>query len=199
MPRIFSFSQQDEQHGALLNYFFQTCEAKIPAIRWDGILNMRVTHARTHARTCMLGISAFWSLSKSKFSHCKKIEMLNAEIKLWSPQSSYPNFKKRERNATRVFSFFHSFLLIELFILFVCSREYILDLLEGGHKFLVFAHHRDMLDAISQCLTKKVGQSLVSSQKISVFMSKAASRWKNQLLAFLRRVYERFYAFLFGN
>lgn len=33
-------------------------------------------HARTHARTCMLGISAFWSLSKSKFSHCKKIEML---------------------------------------------------------------------------------------------------------------------------
>ena len=35
-------------------------------------------------------------------------------------------------------------------------REYISDLLEGGHKFLVFAHHKGMLDAISECLTSKV-------------------------------------------
>ena len=48
-------------------------------------------------------------------------------------------------------------------------RDYILDLLEGGRcyfycacfivtcrKFLVFAHHKDMLDAICTCLTQKV-------------------------------------------
>ncbi|XP_067021741.1 SWI/SNF-related matrix-associated actin-dependent regulator of chromatin subfamily A-like protein 1 isoform X1 [Acropora muricata] len=34
-------------------------------------------------------------------------------------------------------------------------RDYILDLLEGGRKFLVFAHHKDMLDAICSCLTQK--------------------------------------------
>lgn len=34
-------------------------------------------------------------------------------------------------------------------------REYILDLLESGHKFLVFAHHKSMLDAICNCLTQK--------------------------------------------
>ena len=37
-----------------------------------------------------------------------------------------------------------------------CFRNYILDLLEGGRKFLVFAHHKDMLDAICSCLTQKV-------------------------------------------
>lgn len=31
-----------------------------------------------------------------------------------------------------------------------------MDLLEGGRKFLVFAHHKDMLDAICSCLTQKV-------------------------------------------
>jgi len=35
-------------------------------------------------------------------------------------------------------------------------RDYILDLLESGRKFLVFAHHKDMLDAICNCLTQKV-------------------------------------------
>lgn len=34
-------------------------------------------------------------------------------------------------------------------------RDYILDLLEGGRKFLVFAHHKGMLDAICTCLTQK--------------------------------------------
>ncbi|EDO49581.1 predicted protein, partial [Nematostella vectensis] len=34
-------------------------------------------------------------------------------------------------------------------------RNYVLDLLEGGHKFLVFGHHQDMLDAISDCLMHK--------------------------------------------
>ncbi|XP_028394418.1 SWI/SNF-related matrix-associated actin-dependent regulator of chromatin subfamily A-like protein 1 [Dendronephthya gigantea] len=33
-------------------------------------------------------------------------------------------------------------------------REYIMDLLEGGHKLIVFAHHREMLDAISESLMK---------------------------------------------
>ncbi|CAB4008123.1 SWI SNF-related matrix-associated actin-dependent regulator of chromatin subfamily A 1 [Paramuricea clavata] len=34
-------------------------------------------------------------------------------------------------------------------------REYIMDLLEGGHKLIVFAHHREMLDVISETLLKK--------------------------------------------
>jgi len=61
-----SKAKQQEQHGALLNYFFETCACKIPAV-----------------------------------------------------------------------------------------RDYILDLLESGRKFLVFAHHKDMLDAICNCLTQK--------------------------------------------
>lgn len=35
-------------------------------------------------------------------------------------------------------------------------RDYILDLLESGRKFLVFAHHKKMMDAITSCLTQKV-------------------------------------------
>lgn len=35
-------------------------------------------------------------------------------------------------------------------------RDYILDLLESGRKFLVFAHHKNMLEAICNCLTQKV-------------------------------------------
>jgi tRNA(Phe) wybutosine-synthesizing methylase Tyw3 len=31
-----------------------------------------------------------------------------------------------------------------------------MDLLEGGHKLIVFAHHREMLDVISETLLKKV-------------------------------------------
>jgi len=62
-----SKARQKEQHGALLNYFFETCACKIPAV-----------------------------------------------------------------------------------------RDYILDLLESGRKFLVYGHHKNMLDAICTCLTKKV-------------------------------------------
>uniref|UniRef100_H2Z050 SWI/SNF-related matrix-associated actin-dependent regulator of chromatin subfamily A-like protein 1 n=1 Tax=Ciona savignyi TaxID=51511 RepID=H2Z050_CIOSA len=34
-------------------------------------------------------------------------------------------------------------------------RSYVLDLLEGGHKFLLFAHHKSVLDAVETDLTKK--------------------------------------------
>lgn len=34
-------------------------------------------------------------------------------------------------------------------------RDYIIDLLESGRKFLVFAHHKMMLDDIASCLTQK--------------------------------------------
>lgn len=37
-----------------------------------------------------------------------------------------------------------------------CFREYIFDLLEGGHKMIVFAHHMLMLDAICKALLNKV-------------------------------------------
>lgn len=39
-----------------------------------------------------------------------------------------------------------------------CHREYITDMLEGGReKFLVFAHHKLVLDHITAELEKKVG------------------------------------------
>jgi len=40
--------------------------------------------------------------------------------------------------------------------IYLFFRDYILDLLESGRKFLVFAHHKDMLEAICNCLTQKV-------------------------------------------
>ena len=36
------------------------------------------------------------------------------------------------------------------------SSSYILDILEGGRKLIVFAHHKAVLDAISECLSGKV-------------------------------------------
>ena len=42
------------------------------------------------------------------------------------------------------------------FVAVKCS-EYILDLLESGReKFLVFAHHKVVLDAVTEALEKKV-------------------------------------------
>ena len=35
-------------------------------------------------------------------------------------------------------------------------RGYILDLLEGGRKLIVFGHHRSVLDSISESLLNKV-------------------------------------------
>lgn len=35
-------------------------------------------------------------------------------------------------------------------------KSYVLDLLEGGHKFLVFAHHKLVLNALQNELDKKV-------------------------------------------
>lgn len=32
---LFFFSQQQEQRGALFNYFLETCASKIPAVRWE--------------------------------------------------------------------------------------------------------------------------------------------------------------------
>ena len=38
----------------------------------------------------------------------------------------------------------------------VLYRDYILDLLEGGHKLIVFAHHKVVLDAICEAIDGKV-------------------------------------------
>lgn len=35
-------------------------------------------------------------------------------------------------------------------------RDYILDLLEGGRKLIVFGHHRSVLNSICECLEGKV-------------------------------------------
>ena len=42
-----------------------------------------------------------------------------------------------------------------------CSN-YILDLLEGSRKLLVFAHHKVVLDAICDCLHEKVSYSAIT-------------------------------------
>ena len=39
--------------------------------------------------------------------------------------------------------------------MFLC-RDYILDLLEGGRKLIVFAHHKVVLDAICEAIDGKV-------------------------------------------
>jgi hypothetical protein len=41
-------------------------------------------------------------------------------------------------------------------------REYLMDLLEGGHKLIVFAHHLHMLDVISETLLKKVNNAYLN-------------------------------------
>ena len=40
-------------------------------------------------------------------------------------------------------------------VLYGC-RGYILDLMEGGRKLIVFAHHKSVMDSISECLLSKV-------------------------------------------
>ena len=45
----------------------------------------------------------------------------------------------------------------------VCCRGYILDLMEGGRKLIVFAHHKSVLDSISECLLNKVYSTYYSS------------------------------------
>ena len=49
----------------------------------------------------------------------------------------------------------------------VC-RGYILDLLEGGRKLIVFAHHKSVLDSISGCLLDKVTTERAPSFIISL-------------------------------
>lgn len=46
---------------------------------------------------------------------------------------------------------------LDLIWVCLCHREYITDMLEGGReKFLVFAHHKLVLDHITTELAKKV-------------------------------------------
>ena len=47
-------------------------------------------------------------------------------------------------------------------------RDYILDLLEGGRKLIVFAHHKSVLDSVCECLHSKVsrqGEAVMLSEK----------------------------------
>lgn len=47
---------------------------------------------------------------------------------------------------------------INEFGLHLYSRDYILDLLEGGRKLIVFAHHKVVLNAISEAVDGKVSR-----------------------------------------
>jgi len=40
-------------------------------------------------------------------------------------------------------------------------REYVLDLLEAERKFLLFAHHQEMLDAVEDAVRAKVRHTAV--------------------------------------
>ena len=42
------------------------------------------------------------------------------------------------------------------FVAVVMYRDYILDLLEGGRKLIVFGHHKVVLDAICEAIDDKV-------------------------------------------
>ena len=57
---------------------------------------------------------------------------------------------------------FYPFAKVSVHICTLCFREYIMDLLEGGHKLIVFAHHLNMLDVISEALVKKVHMHILS-------------------------------------
>ena len=52
-------------------------------------------------------------------------------------------------------------LLYILVAMFLC-RDYILDLLEGGRKLIVFAHHKVVLDAICEAIDGKVALNLIA-------------------------------------
>lgn len=41
-------------------------------------------------------------------------------------------------------------------MLFLSCRAYVEDLLEGDKKFLIFAHHQDMMDALCEACDTKV-------------------------------------------
>ena len=52
--------------------------------------------------------------------------------------------------------FVMSYLMYHCKCVLTNCRGYILDLLEGGRKLIVFAHHKSVLDSISECLLDKV-------------------------------------------
>lgn len=46
-------------------------------------------------------------------------------------------------------------------------RDYILDLLEGGRKLIVFAHHKVVLDALCEAIDGKVDLKAASLRCVS--------------------------------
>ena len=55
--------------------------------------------------------------------------------------------------------------------MFLC-RDYILDLLEGGRKLIMFAHHKVVLDAICEAIDGKVAfNSSVSTLVSNCFVN----------------------------
>ena len=50
----------------------------------------------------------------------------------------------------------HTFLLHDYLLLLNILREYVLDQLEAERKFLLFAHHQEMLDAVEDAVRAKV-------------------------------------------
>lgn len=65
----------------------------------------------------------------------------------------------------------------------VTAREYITDMLEcGREKFLVFAHHRLVLDHISSELGKKVSQMFGYAHNLSMKERVAAGNKSGQLI-----------------
>ena len=52
----------------------------------------------------------------------------------------------------------YSYISIFYYNIYTC-RSYILDLLEGGRKLIVFGHHKSVLASICECLKEKVNMA----------------------------------------
>ena len=59
--------------------------------------------------------------------------------------------------------------LTKINMVVILCRDYIMDLLEGGRKLIVFAHHKVVLDAICEATDNKVRTCRINSSLLRVY------------------------------
>ena len=64
---------------------------------------------------------------------------------------------------------FHVYVLTKINVVVILCRDYIMDLLEGGRKLIVFAHHKVVLDAICEATDNKVHAELMAAYILRVY------------------------------
>ena len=97
------------------------------------------------------------TLSKKIQKKLEKHDELQSEMSQIADDESIGELNEFEKNA--MFDK-HNKTMLELYSLTGRSKiakikEYVYDLFESGQKFLVFAHHKDVMDAIQECVEKK--------------------------------------------